>query len=179
MIQSKHDLEEWYKQDDPWAYETTFDDQKRKQVLLNELPDRKYKNVLDIGCGHGFVTRDLPGKKITGIDISEQAVKQATAYAKKKNLDHISYRATDLFALPRLLKQKFDLIIITGVMYPQYIGTSNQLVYVLMDELLEKNGVLATVHVDEWYTARFPFLQIKEYFYHYRQFEHRLEVYVK
>ena len=62
MIQSSDDLDKWYGQADPWGYESNPDDLKRKALLLSELPVKDYQRVLDIGCGHGFITRDLPGR---------------------------------------------------------------------------------------------------------------------
>jgi len=76
MIQSLDEIEKWYKTKDPWQYETTKDDLLRKDILLSELPSQIYNHVLDIGCGHGYITRDLPGKKIIGVDISKEAIKQ-------------------------------------------------------------------------------------------------------
>jgi len=175
MIQTADDLEKWYKKKDPWGYEDSPEDIKRKSILLSEIPKRKYKNVLDIGCGQGFITRDLPGKKITGVDISKKAIKQAQAYANKR----VKFKQASIFKLTKIFKEKFDLILITGVLYPQYIGNSHNLVYSIIDKLLADSGILITVHIDSWYKAKFPYLQLVEYFYNYREFTHRLEVYIK
>lgn len=99
MIQSQSDLEQWYQASDPWQYEANPEDSKRKQVLLSELPKRTFNRVLDIGCGHGFVTRDLPGKEIIGVDISQAAVDQGNVYAKRHKLSHLTYEVGDLFTL--------------------------------------------------------------------------------
>ncbi|MBU0647695.1 class I SAM-dependent methyltransferase [Patescibacteria group bacterium] len=175
MIQSKAELEDFFKQHDPWGYEENKDDARRKDVLLSEIPDREYNKVLDIGCGHGFITRDLPGKNIVGVDISDNAVKQAGKYAN----DRIGFMQADVFELNDKLPDKFDLIVITGVLYPQYIGNSVNLVYLIIDKLLKPDGILVSVHIDEWYQARFPYLLLKQYFYDYREYSHRLEVCIK
>ncbi len=178
MIQSQEELEEWYQKDDPWEYEDSFDDIKRRDILLAELPKRNYKNVLDIGCGHGFVTRELPGKKITGLDMSERAVAHANKEAKKNK--NLSYVAGDLFKVHELFpEQKFDLIIITGVLYPQYIGNSKILVYHLIDQILEKGGILMSVHISDWYVSHFPYLQLEKLIYDYRSYTHIMEIYQK
>ncbi|HEX7017307.1 MAG TPA: class I SAM-dependent methyltransferase [Patescibacteria group bacterium] len=179
MIQSPTELDHWYRQEDPWQYETTFDDLKRKNILLSELPTSKYGRVLDIGCGHGYVTRDLPGKKVVGVDVSEKAIAQAQRYARSHRLKHHHYQTANLFKLTSTFQQPFDLIIITGVLYPQYIGQAHSLVYHVIDQLLEKSGILVSVHVDAWYKARFPYLLLKDHYYKYREYNHRLEVYVK
>lgn len=176
MIQTKEELEIWYKEEDPWGYFSSLEDDKRKAVLLSEIPERKYKRVLDIGCGNGFITKDLPGEQIVGIDISEKAIK----YAKKKfENERIKFECLSIFELNNRDLQKFDLIVITGVLYPQYIGNSNSLIYLIIDRLLSHNGVLVSVHISEWYNSYFPYLLKELYFYDYKEFLHRLEVYLK
>lgn len=178
-LQPLQELEQWYDKYDPWDYETDFEDQKRKDILLAELPQKDYQNVLDIGAGHGFVTRDLPGKNIIGLDISKKAVEYGNADAKKMNKKHLKYVVGDLFNIDKVVTTQFDLILITGVLYPQYIGKSNTLVYHKIDQILAQDGILVTVHIDDWYTSRFPYLQLQDYYYSYRNFTHKLEVYTK
>ncbi len=175
-LQSLEDLEKWHSRNDPWGYENSDDDAKRRNILLSEIPERKYNKVLDIGCGQGFITKHLPGKKIVGVDISRNAIKFAKKNIKKR---HIVFLALDLFDLPNNLEDRFDLIIITGVIYPQYIGKSNTLVYKIIEDLLLDGGVLISVHIDEWYNARFPFLLLSETYYQYKEYTHKLEVYIK
>src|SRR5215217_1627254 len=152
MIQSKSELEEWYERPDPWDYANDSEDLKRKQILLTEIPDLPYKSVLDIGCGNGFITTDLPGDNIVGVDLSDKAVEIANKTNTKSN---ISYEAANIFDLINW-DRKFDLIIITGVLYPQYVGASSKLIYLIIDKLLNKDGILVSVHINEWYTCRFP-----------------------
>lgn len=175
MLQPLEELEKWHAADDPWGYETNPDDQKRKDVLLSEIPRKDYRRVLDIGCGQGFVTRDLPGKEVLGIDISREAIKKARAFKTKR----IKFLCSSLFDLNRTLHEQYDLVIITGVLYPQYIGNSLNLAYSIIDKLLADNGILVSVHIDAWYTARFPYLRLNDYYYAYREHTHRLEVYEK
>jgi 2-polyprenyl-3-methyl-5-hydroxy-6-metoxy-1,4-benzoquinol methylase len=131
---------------------------------------------LDIGCGQGFITRELPGASVLGVDLSEEAIKYATRFSSAR----VSFLACDLFNLNKTLRgARFDLIVITGVLYPQYVGQSHNLAYHIIDRLLAENGVLVSVHVNEWYSARFPYVLLKDYCYQYRQYYHRLEVYVK
>jgi predicted TPR repeat methyltransferase len=181
MIQNKTDLNNFYKKEDPWGYENNAEDIKRKSILLNELVKLPLpKRILDIGCGSGFVTRELRAEEsIIGVDISKQAILQA----KKLDLDKSHrYIAKNMFDLTRggvNEKRNFDMILITGVMYPQYIGKSKTVMYQIIDELLSRNGILVTVHIDEWYTSRFPYILVKNLVYKYREYQHILEVYIK
>lgn len=175
MIQSKAELEDWYGTGDPWGYVHDPEDTKRKDILLNEIPDQAFQHVLDIGCGNGFITQSLPGEMIHGIDISGNAI----AHANRNNQNpKITYEEKDIFELYHTTQQ-FDLIVITGVLYSQYIGESSNLIFIIIDRLLQKGGILVAVHIDEWYTCRFPYNLFKENVYPYKSYFHRLEVYQK
>jgi trans-aconitate methyltransferase len=175
VLQAAEELDQWYGQPDPWGYYSSSDDQRRRDTLLSELPLRPYQRVLDIGCGQGFLTQSLPGHEIIGVDISASAI----AFARRKEYPKCHFQQASLFELPELFQKQFDLITITGVLYPQYIGRATNLVYRIIDPLLARGGVLASVHIDAWYQCRFPYLLMKEHFYPYRTYIHRLEIYVK
>lgn len=102
-MQSKEELENWYIHPDPWAYETTEDDLIRKQKILNILP-MWYNRALDIGCGEGFVTRDLPAKEIHGIEISDFASARLPWNVRRVHHPEGMY----------------DLVMTTGTLYQQY-----------------------------------------------------------
>ena len=175
MIHKLSDLEKWHKKKDPWNYENKTHDFKRKQILMSEIPQKTYNNVLDIGCGQGFITQDLPGDCVFGVDISHQAIN----FAKEKERDNLKFFQGSIFEIDKFFNVEFDLIVITGVLYKQYIGKSNALIYLLIDKLLSENGVLISVHINEWYYSQFPYLKIKQIYYPYRTYNHTLEIYTK
>jgi SAM-dependent methyltransferase len=174
-LQALDALEAWHESADPWQYESHPDDAKRRDILLSELPRADYPRVLDIGCGQGFVTRMLPGRSVLGIDVSAGAIAHAKAFADER----LDFLECGLLEAPRKLDRQFELVVITGVLYPQYIGNSLQVVYRIVDRLLAPGGVLASVHIDAWYRARFPYLMLREHRYPYREYVHRLEIYAK
>jgi hypothetical protein len=102
-MQSKEELEQWYKICDPWKYETTTDDLIRKNHLL-ELLAIRYLRALDIGCGEGFITIDLPATDIHGIEISDNAASRFPWNVKRVHEPEGLY----------------DLVITTGTLYKQY-----------------------------------------------------------
>lgn len=175
LLQPLDELERWHGISDPWGYELTHDDAYRKAILLSELPQRHYRRVLDIGCGQGFITRDLPGEEIIGIDISSNAIRFAAQHANRKT----RYVRGSILELDGIVTGEFDLIVITGVVYPQYIGHALNLVYDSICKLLADDAILICVHIDAWYQARFPLLRLREHFYPYKEHTHRLEVYIK
>jgi len=175
VIQPLADLETWHKKEDPWGYENHPDDLKRKNILINEIPKKEYGRVLDIGCGQGFITRFLPGTEITGMDISHSAINHARKHENKR----LTFRQGSLFDLNQGREDGYDLIIISGVLYPQYIGNSLALVYRIIDRVLNVDGILVSVHIDAWYKARFPYPLLKSLVYDYREYIHRMEIYGK
>jgi len=180
MVQSREELEQFHTTADPWGYEDNEHDKRRKAMLLSEIPRRTYRAVIDIGCGQGFVTRDLPGDRVLGIDIAEQAVR----HAQRHTTPRLAFVQGSLFDLPKVLRREGrsegnDLIVITGVLYPQYIGEAHAVIYDIVDRALAPGGILISVHIGSWYKARFPYLLLKNVFYDYREYTHSLEVYVK
>lgn len=176
MIQSKTELDLFHSSKDPWCYENNNEDMIRKEILLNEIPKQQYKNVLDIGCGQGFITRHLPGENIWGVDLSQNAIE----FAKKNSTDNkIKFIQGSIFEIDELVNLKFDLVVITGVLYLQYIGNSSSLIYLLIDKVLAAKGTLISVHINEWYNCQFPYLRTKQAFYNYREYIHNLEIYIK
>lgn len=103
-MQSKEELEEWYKDKDPWGYEVHPDDIKRKESILAILGNNKYERVLDICCGEGWITKNLPGTTIEGIEISDEAAKRFPSNVKRV------FEPTG----------KYDLVVCTGALYEQY-----------------------------------------------------------
>lgn len=178
MIQSKQELDHYYTSEDPWGYFAHPDDAQRKNHLLSLLPERAYQSTLDIGCGNGFVTLNLPGEQVKACDISARAIEQAKRHADKAG-KAIDYFIANFFDLKPQQHGTFDLIVITGVLYPQYIGKANSLVHLIVDELLNENGVLVSCHIDDWNPPNFPYLLLDRSCYPYRDYFHRLDVYQK
>jgi SAM-dependent methyltransferase len=175
MIQSKDELDNWYSEADPWGYFTNPHDAMRKAKILAAIPKFEYERTLDIGCGNGFVTRDLPGKNVIGLEKSEKAVE----WANKNTPSHVHYRCGSLFDLPDLDLPKMDLIVITGVLYPQYISSARRLVIVLIDQILKPGGILVCSHIYAWLKIRFPYLTVSREYFEYREYSQVLEVYSK
>lgn len=74
------------------------------------------RNILDIGCGNGFVTKQIanafPKAKIIAIDIEKDKIEYAKKYNKAGN---VKYARGNLFRLP-FKKNSFDLVICNEVL---------------------------------------------------------------
>jgi SAM-dependent methyltransferase len=89
--------------------------QRKYNSLLSMLPQRRYRNVLDIGCGLGAFTRMLApyAEHVLGTDISAEAIRQA----QELSVGHpnVSYSQRDM--LDSSQEDTFDLIIIADTLY--------------------------------------------------------------
>ena len=85
-----------------------------------------------------------------------------------------------------MLYQPLDKTYIYDIPFVIYSGIdyNSKLVFLLfykriIDKILADSGILVSVHILPWYRARFPYLLLKEYYYEYRKYTHKLEVYIK
>jgi hypothetical protein len=98
-------FEKWYTTEDPWKYKSTTDDLTRKNKLIAIL--NKYgpfTRALDIGCGEGYVTVDIPAKELDGIEISDLAASRLPSTIRR-------------IASP---VGTYDLVMTTGTLYKEY-----------------------------------------------------------
>ena len=72
--------------------------------------------VLDIGCGYGrdalYLARHLPGR-VTGIDLSEQALEMARASLAESGLTNATFHARDLRELS--LGEGYDVVLVSNL----------------------------------------------------------------
>jgi len=155
-MQSKEELEKWYSKEDPWSYKTTQDDLDRKKVIINFLEGNIYDKCLDIGCGEGFITADLPAKEIYGLEISDAAAARFPNNVK------------------RVLSPdgKYDLVATMGTMYKQY---NHKQMYEWIKSSASKHILIAGI--DSWLLPYNYGKLLKEKKYKYRQFTQRLQLY--
>lgn len=152
-----NEIEQWYEKEDPWQYQTTEDDQVRKEIILTSLPDFEYKRALDIGCGEGWITKDLPAKNIFGIEMSNNATQRFP-----KNVNSIDKP-----------EGKYDLIIATGVLYGHY---DYKTIYKWIQESASK--IVLVSGIKEWEIDLPPFgKQIYETAFPYRGMTQHLTIY--
>lgn len=108
-----------YTKGDPWASgDARYLYQHRKyDVLVGLLPKRQYTRALDLGTGHGFLARRLIGQvdQVLGIDISQVAVQQATAF--HRGVENLSFARANVLDLSSSLDGNFDLVVIADVIY--------------------------------------------------------------
>ncbi|HKI43795.1 MAG TPA: class I SAM-dependent methyltransferase [Balneolales bacterium] len=104
--------EEWF---DSSLYEKLYayrDDEEAARLadlLEVELPNARYRKILDLGCGRGRHSLNMArrGYKVTGFDLSERAIQKARDRAENENLS-IDFRIHDM---REPLDEQFDAIL--------------------------------------------------------------------
>ncbi|MCS3870100.1 SAM-dependent methyltransferase [Chryseobacterium ginsenosidimutans] len=80
-------------------------------IELELLGDVKDKSILHLQChfGQDSISLSRMGAKVTGIDLSDKAIETAKELAQKAGTN-TQFICTDLYNLPNILDQKFDLV---------------------------------------------------------------------
>ena len=82
-----------------------------KSVELNLLGDIKTKSILHLQCHFGQDTLSLArmGAEATGVDLSDNAIKNANLLAEKAKLK-ADFICCDIYSLPQHLDKQFDIV---------------------------------------------------------------------
>ena len=161
-MQSKEEIENFYRTRDPWGFQRNPEDEKRKNIILENctlfcsqvLQKAKYENALELGAGEGWITKDLPAEKVYGYEISD--------LARSRWPQNINNFDSSI---------KYDLIIAPGVLYKQYD-------YNAFLDLIRKhsNGIVMTISIKEWEIIDLR-NQIFEMEFPYRQYTEKLRIF--
>ena len=104
------------KQADAWS--------RKEPILLSDYSARPFVlelcepltnlKVLDIGCGEGYVGREIlkrGAKHVDGIDVSEKMIEHALLEKKNQNIQNATYTVQDISNLTVDGKEPYDLVI--------------------------------------------------------------------
>jgi hypothetical protein len=132
MTQTREELDDWYAKPDPWGFQSHPADAERKRRILDAMkrPGPKFKRALDIGCGEGWITQDLPAGVIHGYEWSEVA--RSRIPAPVVAVDEPS--------------GKYDLILVSGILYTQYDYRG---VHELVEKHAGKGATVVTCHIKD------------------------------
>ena len=97
-----------------WNWKTAY------SFCTGRLPDRQDARILDAGCGTGVGTEYLvhlnPEAQVTGIDLSEGALKVATERCQRSGADRVEFHHLSLYDVDQI-PGEFDLINCVGVLH--------------------------------------------------------------
>lgn len=132
-MSTKEELNKFYTVEDPWGYQTHPSDHQRKGHIIAALNTFKpFNTALDIGCGEGWITKDIPATTIYGYDLSTVALSRLPGTVRP---------VYDLSTF----NEPCDLVVITGLLYQHYD-------YQPILEAIERiaTGAILTCHIKEW-----------------------------
>ena len=115
-------------------------DKKYLSVLINNKNFSKRNEILDFGCGEGFIMDQLVNwgvdrDQLTGVDVSEKRIKKAKSRFDSLKFLHINDK------IP-FSDDKFTLIVISTV-FSSITGYSNRVFWAQeIDRVLKKGGAI-------------------------------------
>ncbi|HEX4025801.1 MAG TPA: class I SAM-dependent methyltransferase [Steroidobacteraceae bacterium] len=105
--------------DDPWASASPRYRYQRLKYdrLITLLPKQRFGNALDLGCGLGLLSQKLAkcAEHVLGMDISATAIGHARQRAAA--FGNLEFEPGDILNLPPSLHEKFDLVVVSDVLY--------------------------------------------------------------
>lgn len=157
-MQSKQELEDWYAEPDRWGYFSNPEDAKRLEHIIYMLGwgKRIYTRAIDIGCGEGFITQHLPAAEVHGLDLSNNALTRLPANVKPVSAP----------------EGKYDLVISTGTLYPQYDheGLANLIKSCAAEYIL-------IAGISDWLIEKDFGRQVQMSIFPYREFSQKMTLY--
>jgi len=111
-----------YAKPDPWGYAASLYEAARREAVLAALPRRRYRSVLEVGCGEGYLTRLLAERadRVVGIDVSDSAVALARSSSPPANVRMVRGDLLGHALPPEARAGGFDLVVCTEVLYYCY-----------------------------------------------------------
>lgn len=158
-MQSKDEIEKSYEKPDPWGYQSSSEDKKRKNYLVGlaglfcRFDYGIYGSGLDICCGEGWITGSLPvGEILEGIELSDTAAARFPPHVKR-------------VSAPRM---KYDFVMATGCLYPHYdwrqivlhinrATKSGSIILISNIEAWEHQQAIESITGRQIFEARFPY----------------------
>jgi predicted TPR repeat methyltransferase len=109
---------------DPWDLENSAYERDRCLELLKMLRGRRYTRALEIGCGAGYLTRQLTSHAdhIVALDISQTAIDRARELGTGQT--QVDFRVANIMEYPPRRDGPWDLVVFTeticylGWLYP-------------------------------------------------------------
>ena len=112
--------------------------------LVENIEAKQYQNILDLGCGYGFIGIYLAKRydvKITFVDITSRACEYTKINCESNNINNYQIIKADGLNL----EQKFDLIVLNP---PIHVGKEKlyQLYQQAIDHLTENGSFYLVIH---------------------------------
>src|SRR5215467_11014327 len=110
-------FENLWRKGDPWELETSTFEQQKYGHEIQILHGRHYRNVLEIGCGAGTLTRRLAplSERLLALDISPVAISRARAM--RSDLANVDFLVQNIMEFNLDERAPWDLIVMNEMIY--------------------------------------------------------------
>ena len=128
---------------DPWQYEQRWYEQRKRDITLAVLPNAQFSTAIEIGCSNGVLSEQLAARcqKLYCLDGNQIAV----SLAKQRLQQHRHVEVIQGIIPQDLPQQKFDLIVLSEVLY--YLDPTSLLqVIEWLNTALNPNGSILACH---------------------------------
>lgn len=126
--------------------------------IVNYLEDNNIKkpyNVLDAGCGFGYMTKKVFGNddrfNVVGIDKSKKVIEEAKS---KYNADNITYKSIDINNINNLYNEHFHIVYSTFMLH--HLPNAKEVISKLWDTMSNKAGGVYVRSVEDDLRCRYP-----------------------
>lgn len=145
----KNSPEYWdqvFEEEDPWAYDSAYEQTKYDQTLAMVGPERPAR-ALELACAEGHFSLKLAGAvdSLVATDISSAALERAKERCASR--DNIAYQQLDFFNNP--IPDKFDLIVCSEVLYEAGAAKRLNAIARNIADHLNPGGALVMAHILE------------------------------
>lgn len=129
--------------EDPWHYEDSWYETRKRKLVLASLPDRHYRNAFEPGCANGALSAALAmrSSRLLCADFSPRAV--ALAQARLANFPHV--RVQVLTVPDAWPTEQYDLVVISEIGYYLEAGRCAELARLACSSV-EPGGTLLCCH---------------------------------
>ncbi len=150
-------FEDWF--DSP-LYEKLYSNRDENEAALladlieKVIPVRRFKNILDLGCGRGrhSITLAQRGYNVTGIDLSKKAVAKAKRIADQRNLKNVEFFVRDMRSP---IPKQFDAIVNLFTTFGYFLeDEENEKVLRNSEKMLKSGGVLFIDYLNPEYVSQ-------------------------
>jgi SAM-dependent methyltransferase len=114
-VQEHYD--QFWQRGDPWELETSEFEKAKYARQLELLADRRYRRVLEIGCGSGCFTRRLAGvaDQVVALDVAASAIARARAAGDTPAT--VEYRVANVMEYEPHAEAPWDLVVLSETIY--------------------------------------------------------------
>lgn len=115
--QAREFFDNLWSKGDPWNIETSEVTQRTHARLVSLLEGRRYRRVLEIGCGAGVFTRRLAGIAdfVLALDVAPAAIERARA--QDGGLATVEFRVANIMQHDVRAEGPWDLVVMTEMIY--------------------------------------------------------------